>query len=251
MSAASNRHRLAKTVNYRMTELLKFYQDTPHSCSYMDDRQAQNIYPDPNVPMTNSMYSLLITHGFRRSGDMAYRPYCPSCQDCVPVRINVEQFKPNRSQRRCLKRNEDLTVSIHDAEFNPEHYQLYCLYLTTRHVGGGMDEPTKESYLRFLTSEWSETKFIEIRQAEKLVAVAVTDYIDEGLSALYTFFDPTLAHRSLGTFGILTQINLAQSLGLPWLYLGYWIKDCQKMQYKQNFSAVESYKDQQWLPLKT
>lgn len=234
-----------------MTELLQFYQDSPHACSYMAEREAQNIYPDPNKPMTNSLYSQLIEHGFRRSGDMAYRPACPGCQACVPVRINVNKFKLSRSQRRCMNRNKELTISVHPATFNPEHYQLYCQYLTARHADGGMDNPTKESYLRFLTSEWSDTQFIEIRNEDKLVAVAVTDYVNHGLSALYTFFDPTLEKRSLGTFGILIQINIAQSLGLPWVYLGYWIKDCQKMLYKQKFSAVESYQNQQWQPLKT
>ena len=234
-----------------MAEQLDFYQDIPHACSYMDNREARNIYPDPNKPMTNSLYSHLIEHGFRRSGDMAYRPYCPSCQACVPVRININNFKLSRSQRRCLKRNQDLTVTALPAEFKQEHYQLYCRYLSARHEGGGMDDPTEESYLRFLTSEWSETQFIEIRDKNKLVAVAVTDSVHNGLSALYTFFDPLLAAKSLGTFSILMQINLAQSHGLSWLYLGYWIKGCQKMQYKQNFSAVESYLDQQWQELKT
>jgi arginine-tRNA-protein transferase len=232
-----------------MTQTLDFYQDSPHPCSYLEGREAQNIYPDPNKVMTKALYDQLIQHGFRRSGNMAYRPYCTGCKACVPVRINVKQFELNRSQRRCIKRNSNLAISIHPAEFNPEHYQLYCQYLAARHSGGGMDEPTQDSYLRFLTSDWSETKFIEIRDNNKLVAVAVTDYVNQGLSALYTFFDPSLAKQSLGTFGILMQINLAQTLGLSWLYLGYWIKDCRKMQYKQNFSAIESYVDQRWQPL--
>ena len=216
----------------------------------MDDREACNIYPDPNKKMTNALYSQLIQHGFRRSGDMVYRPYCANCQACVPVRINVNEFKLNRSQRRCLKRNEKLTISTHPTTFNHEHYQLYCQYLAARHEDGGMDNPTEESYLHFLTSAWAETQFIEIRDKNKLVAVAVTDYIDNGLSALYTFFDPLLIKQSLGTFSIINQVDLAKTLDLSWLYLGYWIKDCQKMQYKQNFSAIEGYVNQQWQSLK-
>ncbi len=233
-----------------MTELLQFYQDTPHPCSYIDHREAQNIYPDPNKAMTNSLYSQLIAHGFRRSGNMAYRPFCQNCQSCIPVRINVKKFTQNRSQKRCMNRNESLTITSQPAGFSEEHFQLYCKYLSARHVGGGMDKPTKENYLNFLTSDWSDTQFIEFRDSERLVAVAVTDYISQGLSALYTFFDPTLEKQSLGTFGILTQIKIAQSLGLRWLYLGYWIEDCKKMQYKQNFSALETYINQEWLPLK-
>lgn len=234
-----------------MAELLQFYQDNPHPCSYMNDREAQNIYPDPNKAMTNVLYSQLIAHGFRRSGNMAYRPFCQSCNACIPARINVAKFKPSRSQRRCLKRNEHITVTSQPAAFNEEHYELYCRYLGARHVGGGMDKPTKETYLQFLTSDWSDTQFIEFRDNEKLIAVAVTDFINHGLSALYTFFDPTLEKQSLGTFGILEQIKITQSLGLRWLYLGYWIEDCKKMQYKQNFSGLETYIDQQWQPLKT
>jgi len=232
-----------------MSDTIKFYQDSPHDCSYLDDRQACNIYPDPNEPMTDGLYSQLIQHGFRRSGNLAYRPYCPNCDACVPVRIDVNSFKTSRSQRRCLQRNQGLTISHHPATFNPEHFDLYCRYLTARHLDGGMDNPTTESYLNFLTSDWGKTHFIEIRRESQLVAVAVTDYVHDGISALYTFFDPDMAQYSLGTYAILQQIKIAQSQGLSWLYLGYWIKDCQKMQYKQRFSAIEGYSDQQWQAL--
>jgi len=234
-----------------MTEPITFYQDTVHDCSYLDNQQARNIYPDPNQALTNDLYSQLIAHGFRRSGNLAYRPYCPNCEACVPVRIDVKLFKANRSQRRCLQRNQDLTISHHSATFNAEHFELYRRYLDSRHLNGGMDNPTEESYVNFLTSDWSETSFIEIRRGSQLVAVAITDYVHNGLSALYTFFDPDMAEYSLGTYAILQQINIAQTQGLSWLYLGYWIKDCQKMQYKQNFSAIEGYIAQQWQSLET
>lgn len=233
-----------------MSSLLKFYQDAPHSCSYLADQQAQNIYPDPRQPMSNALYSQLIQHGFRRSGNHAYRPYCPDCQACSPVRINVNQFTENRSQRRCQQRNSHLTISHHPAEFNPDHYQLYERYLASRHSGGGMDNPSEESYLNFLTSDWNEAVFIEFRNQSKLVAVAVTDFVHDGLSAFYTFFDPELTKQSLGTYAILQQINLAQTQQLSWVYLGYWIKNCQKMRYKQTFSALEAYIDQRWQELK-
>lgn len=232
-----------------MSTPLKFYQDSVHACSYLADQQAQNIYPDPNRPMSNNLYNQLIQHGFRRSGNHAYRPHCPDCQECIPVRINVNQFIANRSQRRCIQRNQHLQIIEQPAEFNLEHYQLYQRYLTTRHIGGGMDNPSQESYLSFLMSDWSNTRFIEFRDQSQLVAVAVTDDVNQGLSSFYTFFDPELAKQSLGTYSILQQIKLAQTQNLSWLYLGYWIKNCQKMQYKQTFSGLEGYIDLHWQPL--
>jgi arginine-tRNA-protein transferase len=234
-----------------MTNTLKFYQDTPHDCSYLEQQQSQNIYPDPNVVMTNALYSQLIQHGFRRSGNHAYRPHCPDCQACVPVRINLKQFKMSRSQRRCFQRNQHLVMSLHPAEFNPEHYELYCRYLAARHINGGMDNPTEQSYRNFLIGEWSDTIFIEFREHSQLVAVAVTDSIDDGLSAFYTFFDPELTRKSLGTYAILQQIAEARTQNLSFLYLGYWIENCNKMNYKNSFSALEGYIDQQWQLLKT
>ena len=140
-------------------------------------------------------------------------------------------------------------MSHHPAIFSAEHYELYCRYLGARHVGGGMDQPTEESYTAFLISNWSETHFVEIRDGKRLVAVAVTDYVQHGLSALYTFFDPNMSTHSLGTYAILQQINIAKTHGLPWVYLGYWISNCQKMKYKQNFSGIEGYINQKWQAL--
>lgn len=235
-----------------MSFTIKFYQDTrAHSCSYLPDRLAQNIYPDPNHPMTIRIYDQLIQHGFRRSGNHVYRPYCTDCLSCVPVRINVDKFQPSRSQRRCLKRNAELTMVEKPAQFNPEHFQLYCRYLKHRHAGGGMDNPTEDSFTHFLTSYWCDTQFLEFRDKGKLRAVAVTDFVEHGLSAFYTFFDPDYQQAGLGTFAILKQLELAKSLQLNALYLGYWIEECPKMNYKQSFSALEAYQNQQWQVLKS
>jgi arginine-tRNA-protein transferase len=201
--------------------------------------------------MSNKLYSELIQLGFRRSGNSSYRPYCPTCSACIPVRIKLSEFKPSRSQRRCLKRNALVTTHFHTATFNQEHYALYSRYLSARHQGAGMDNPTQEIYQNFLFCNWSKTQFIEMRDQGQLVAVAVTDYIDDGLSAFYTFFDPNYPAASLGTFGILMQIKLAQELKLPYLYLGYWVENCQKMHYKANFTGLEGYGEKQWQPLKT
>jgi len=235
-----------------MSLSLKFYQDAQsHTCSYLPEQQSQNLYPDPALPMSNTLYSQLIQHGFRRSGNSSYRPHCPACQACVPVRINIAQFTPSRSQRRCLKRNEHIRTTHHPAVFNPQHFALYRRYLNARHIDAGMDNPTKESYQHFLMSYWSDTHFIEFFDDSKLIGLAVTDYVDDALSAFYTFFDPDYEKQSLGTYAILEQIKLAKSLGFSMLYLGYWIENCQKMRYKQNFSGLEGYIDQQWQALKT
>lgn len=227
---------------------LDFYQDQVHACSYLADKQARNIYPDPNKPVTKSLYSHLIRHGFRRSGDHIYRPFCPECEACVPVRIRIRDFHPNRSQRRCLQQNKDVTVKIKPAEFKDEHYELYCRYLANRHRGGGMDEPTPSSYVNFLTSSWCDTAFIEFRLDDELVAVAVTDFVVNAASAFYTFYAPEYANRGLGTFAILKQIELCKNYGLSWLYLGYWIEESPKMRYKSKFAALEAYHSD-WVPM--
>lgn len=221
---------------------LDFYQDQPHACSYLEGRRARNIYPDPTKPASKALYSQLIEHGFRRSGDHIYRPFCPDCDACVPVRIDVNNFRPNRSQRRCLNKNRDIEMKVRPAEFHFEHFALYSRYLAGRHPGGGMDNPTTDSYINFLTSSWCDTAFIEFRLGEKLVALAVTDFINQGASAFYTFFDPAMDKRSLGTFAILKQIELVRNYGLSWLYLGYWIEESPKMRYKTNFSALEAHR---------
>lgn len=226
---------------------LNFYQDRPHTCSYLNDRLARNIYPDPLRPTTNVLYSQLIQYGFRRSGEHIYRPYCPACNACVPVRIDVQRFTANRSQRRCLRDNQDIDINIKAAEFDETHYALYQRYLAYRHAGGGMDNPKKETYLQFLTSSWSDTAFIEFRREHQLVAIAVTDFVNDAASAFYTFFDPELEKRSLGTFAVLKQIELARQQNLSWLYLGYWIGDSAKMRYKSRFSALQQF-DGQWRP---
>lgn len=224
---------------------LDFYQDRPHACSYLEDRMARNIYPDPMRPITNALYSQLIQHGFRRSGEHVYRPFCPACDACVPVRIDVRHFQLNRTQRRCLRNNRNVSMVIKPAVFEAEHYELYQRYLAHRHAGGGMDNPSKEIYLQFLTSSWSDTAFIEFREGQTLLAVAITDFVNDAASAFYTFYEPELHARSLGTFAILKQIQLAQQHNLSWLYLGYWIGESPKMRYKSQFSALQQF-DGQW-----
>jgi len=230
---------------YELTEL-RFHATLPRPCSYLEGRQAVSVFADPEATLSQSLYDQLARLGFRRSGSDLYRPACPGCTACVPVRVPLP-YRRSRNQQRIWNRNRNLQCRILEPGFNDEHFSLYRRYLRSRHAGGGMDESTPEQYLDFLTSYWSETRFIEFRQDGALLGVAVTDYLRDALSAVYTFFDPELSRRrSLGTFGILYQLELAQELGLDWLYLGYWIEECRKMSYKSRFRPFEAMLNGRW-----
>ena len=225
---------------------LQLYITTETPCGYYDDRMATNLVPDPELPLNMPIYCQLIKHGFRRSGQHSYRPHCKNCQSCIACRIPVKQFVRSRSQQRCWKKNKDLQLTVVNANFSEEYFQLYTKYLNSRHTDGSMSNPVKEDFSKFLYCDWSDTRFLELRLNEQLVAVAVTDFCSDGLSAVYSFFDPELDKRSLGTYCILKQIDYAKELGLPYLYLGYWIKDHKKMHYKSNFKPLQLYLDEQW-----
>ncbi|MCC2638892.1 MAG: arginyl-trna-protein transferase [Moraxellaceae bacterium] len=197
--------------------------------------------------MDRRLYTELSDLGFRRSGNYVYRPHCSHCNACVPVRIPVARFEPNRQQQRVWKRNADLTVTVMAPTFQEEHYALYARYINERHSDGDMYPPSVEQFNSFLTSEWSDTRFYEFRAGDKLVAVAVCDLLEEGLSAVYTFFDPDEAQRSLGAYAILWEIEETRRLGLGSLYLGYWIKNCQKMNYKIAYRPIELLINNEWL----
>ena len=228
------------------THRLGFFITPTHACSYLDGKQASTLFADPDYPMTRQVYSRLAARGFRRSGDYLYQPHCESCKACIPVRIPVNEFVRKRTHARTWKRNQDLTVRERPATFNQEHQDLYSRYISTRHKGGGMDNPQAGSYLSFLTTNWMDTAFYEMRLDTKLLAVAVVDRLDDGLSAVYTFYEPEEIRRSLGTFSILYEISEARRLGLDWLYLGYWIKDCAKMNYKNAYRPLEYYQNNTW-----
>lgn len=226
---------------------VKFFSTTAHPCSYLEGEQAITLFADPKSRMDGRLYSELSDLGFRRSGNYVYRPHCKHCNACVPVRIPVNRFEPNRQQARVLRRNADVTVRTVPATFHQEHYDLYERYICERHSDGDMYPPSEEQFNSFLTSEWSDTRFYEFRAGDKLLAVAVCDLLEEGLSAVYTFFDPDEEKRSLGAFAILWEIEEAKRLGLPSLYLGYWIKHCQKMSYKIAYRPIELLINNEWL----
>lgn len=226
---------------------VKFFSTTSHACSYLPGEQAITLFADPKSRMDRRLYTDLSDLGFRRSGNYVYRPHCHHCNACVAVRIPVERFERNRQQDRAWKRNQDITVRELPPSFDETHYALYERYINQRHDDGDMYPPSAEQYGSFLTSEWSETRFYEFRAGEKLLAIAVCDLLDNGLSAVYTFFDPDEAKRSLGTFAILWQIEETRRLGLPSLYLGYWIKSSPKMNYKIAFRPIELLINNEWL----
>lgn len=230
----------------RIDRQLPLYLSTPHACSYLPDQRASTLFADPDQPMDMATYSELLRYGFRRSGRMVYAPRCEECKQCVSVRVPVDEFTPRRSQRRILRANADIQVREHRAGYNPEHYELYRRYTGKRHSDGDMADASAVEYLGFLRAAWSRTVFLEFRLDRQLVAVAATDLPEDGMSAVYTFFDPKIAARSLGTFAILTQIERTRALGQPYLYLGYWVRDSQKMAYKVNFRPIELWRDGGW-----
>jgi len=230
-------------------ENLKFFLSAEQTCSYLPDKRSASVFADPESNMNTALYSILINHGFRRSANYVYRPHCPNCQACKPTRIPAHFFIPSRSQRRILKKNQDIRIIEAKAEFKQSHFDLYVKYIQARHKNGEMDHNDPSRYFEFLDSDWCDTVFYEFFLNETLVAVAVTDVLNNGLSALYSFFDPNLPQRSLGTYAILVQLEKAQSLKKPWLYLGYWIDECEKMRYKKNFKPLEIWENDEWHPI--
>jgi len=225
---------------------LDFYLTPEHDCSYLPPQQAMTLFADPAVCIDTALYSELIQHGFRRSGTHVYRPRCPTCDACIPIRIPVDDFSPSRGQRRVWKRNQDLTISAVPAEYNHEHFKLYQRYMRARHAGGGMDNPEPEKYSEFLINPYIDACFYEFRHECQLLAVAAVDTLANGMSAVYTFFEPAEAARSLGSMAILWQIEEARRCQIPYVYLGYWIKECQKMVYKEKYRPFEVFRDGVW-----
>ncbi len=228
-----------------------FFRTPPHTCSYLENRLARSevvVYPNP---LTVKDYSKLIRCGFRRSGNYVYRPACDACHACIAVRIVVDQFTPNRTQKRIEKQYASLIQRVLPCEFDSEHYELYLRYQRVRHTGGSMDRDDVDLYLEFLESTMGDHVLFEFRSVDGMLKmVSLVDVVEDGLSAVYTFFDPDNPKDSLGTYGILSQVNIAKQLGLPYVYLGYWIEESPKMVYKSRFSGLECLEGLEWVSFK-
>jgi arginine-tRNA-protein transferase len=228
---------------------VQLYLTATYSCSYLAAREARSQVVAPSNTMDVGVYSELLQYGFRRSGLNVYRPGCDACQACVSVRVPVAQFEPSRGQRRCKNRNADLTLRLLPLAFEEAHYRLYHRYQVARHAGCGMDQDDREQFSHFLLQSRVDSLLLEFSLAGEVVMVALVDQVIDGLSAVYTFFDPDLEKRGLGVFSILTQIRLAQEIGLPYVYLGYWIEACGKMSYKRGYRPLEALLNNRWQKL--
>lgn len=229
--------------------LIQFYATSPYACSYLPERQARSQVATPAHLIGTEIYSTLVRAGFRRSGVFTYRPHCDQCTACTPVRLPVAELHTNRSQRRAMKQHAGLKVRELPLVYLEEHYALYQRYQKARHPGGGMDEDSHEQYAQFMLQSRVDTRLIEFSDAEAIRMVSLIDVLDDGLSSVYTFFDPDTPGASFGVYNILWQAAQCLNLGLPYLYLGYWIAESPKMAYKTAFRPIQGYVDSQWTTL--
>jgi arginine-tRNA-protein transferase len=230
---------------------LHFYLTAPYPCSYLPEREARSQVATPAFLISTPVYSQLVRKGFRRSGTHTYRAHCDGCRACVSLRVSAKKFEPNRSQLRAWKRHIQLEASLQPLQDKPEYYELYERYQRARHKDGGMDNEDPESYRNFLLQSHVDTMLVEFREPRngELRMVSVIDLLDDGLSAVYTFYDPDLPRAQLGVYGVLWQIELCRKLELDYVYLGYWIAASRKMSYKTQYQPAQGLVGGEWVPV--
>ena len=232
------------------TQSPQFFLTAPSPCPYLDGQFERKVFTHMVGGKAPEMNDLLTQGGFRRSQNIAYRPACESCRACVSVRILAGEFETTRNMRRVIARNSDLIGSMHNAEPSTEQYSLFRSYLDARHRKGGMSDMTVLDYAMMVEDTHVDTKVIEYRRRGpdsfitgkgqgELIAVALTDRMSDGLSMVYSFYNPEMEDRSLGTFMILDHVARARAAGLPHVYLGYWVNGSRKMNYKIRFHPQE------------
>ncbi|XHE13963.1 arginyltransferase [Agrobacterium deltaense] len=244
-------------MNTQATPSPQFYLTAPATCPYLPNQMERKVFTHLVGPRASEMNDLLTQGGFRRSQNIAYRPACENCRACVSVRILTEQFQPTKSMRRVLSINRDVVATVHAAEPSTEQFSLFRRYLDHRHQSGGMSDMSALDYAIMVEDTHVNTHIIEYRVREpgsgidpskrgELLAVALSDVMSDGLSMVYSFFNPDLEKRSLGTFMIIDHITRTRALGLPHVYLGYWVDGSEKMGYKTRYHPQEHLTPRGW-----
>ena len=234
----------------------QFYVTAPQPCPYLDGRMERKLFTALQGENAQRLNDTLSKQGFRRSQNVLYRPSCAECSACLSARIRVADFTPNRSQKRIWRKNDHLRRNTTSPWATEDQFQLFRTYLDSRHADGGMADMDIFEFAAMIEETPIKSRVIEYtrpaRDGERgrpLAAVCLTDVFDDGLSMVYSFYDPALAGSSLGTHVILDHIEIAREAGLPFVYLGYWVPGSRKMGYKASFSGVEIYKSGGWQPI--
>ena len=238
------------TLNDTPISALHFYLTAPYPCSYLPDLQARSQVATPGFLINSALYSQLVRYGFRRSSSHIYRPCCDTCSACIQMRVRAEDFSPNRSQRRAWSQHSTLNATLHALQDKPEYFELYQRYQLARHPDGGMDNDDFEAYQTFILQSHVDTLLVEFRQDGILRMVSIVDLLDDGLSSVYTFYDPDIPRARFGIYNVLWQIELCRKLNLDFVYLGYWIANSRKMSYKTQYQPAEGLQDGHWSELR-
>ncbi len=227
----------------------QFYVTAPQPCPYLEGREERKLFTTLEINSALGLNDILSHQGFRRSQNVIYRPSCSNCNACQSARVDVMGFKPSKSQKRIMRRNSGLQRSVIRPWASEDHFALFTKYLENRHADGGMAGMEIDEFAAMVEESPINTQLIEYKQDGEVVAVCLTDSLSDGLSMVYSFFAPELTRNSVGSFMILDHINMAKKVGLPFVYLGYWVQGSPKMDYKSNYSPLETFRAGKWRSL--